>query len=509
MRGLDLMRKLPPPSTLACLLVCVVAPVQVLAADNPVARIQPRVSVTHTWTDNVRLSADNAQADQVTEISPGVVLTLEGARLRAYVDYALSEIAYAQGSSPRRSQHLLNGFGTLEAVEDWAYLDVNASISQQAISAFGSPSISNTALNSNQTEVSSYRISPYVRGKLGSWADYDARYSLGESRSDAAGASDVVTQDGTVHIRGDRSWGSLGWFADAGRQRFEYSQGRDIEADRLNLGLSYAVTPQLNVFANVGRESDNFTTQDKQSDNAHGFGANWSLSERTRVSLTRGQRPLGSTHAFNLEHRTARTVWRFTDTQDVSATPNQFNQAGFGAIYDLLFNQFAALEPRPQERARLVNAFLQDNGIQPDLAAINSFLTSALVLQRRQDAMFMLLGVRDTLTFVATRSDSRRLDLLSVAVDDLSTSNRVRQHGHSVNWTHRLTPDYALGVLVSQQRTTGSSGLQSTRLQQLNASLSGRVGRHALAALGLRHVVSRGSFPYDETAIHFNLTVQF
>ena len=496
-------------STVALMLVCVNAQVKVLAADGPVVRILPRVSVTQTWTDNVRLSTEGEQADQITEISPGVIFSLEGDRLKAYVDYALNEIYYAQDSSPRRRQNLLNGFGTLEAVQDWAYLDFNASISQQAISAFGPQSISNTSINSNQAEVSSYRISPYVRGKLGNWADYDARYSRMESHSDAPGASDGVAANALVQIKGGSSLRNLGWSADAGRERFDYREGRSTEADRLNLGLSYALTPQLSVFANLGRESDNFTSLDKQSDGTHGFGASWSPSERTRVSVVRGQRPFGTTHALNLEHRTARTAWRFTDTKDVAATPSQSNLTGFGAIYDLLFNQFAALEPRADERARLVNAFLLNNGIPSDLGVINSFLTSAVFMQRRQDAMFILLGVRDTITLAATRSDSRRIDLLSLAVDDLSTSTLVRQQGLSVNWTHRLTPDYALGVLVSQQKTSGSLGLQDARLQLFNASLSGRVGRHARAALGLRHVISRGSFPYDETAIHFNLTVQF
>ena len=509
MDSVNHMRRVCRPSRVAWMLACVSASAQVFAADGPAVRILPRVSVTQTWTDNVRLSTESEQADQITEVAPGVTITIEGDRLKAYVDYALNEIYYAQGSSPRRSQNLLNGFGTLEAVEGWAYLDFNASISQQALSAFGPQSISNTALNPNQAEVSSYRISPYVRGKLGSWADYDARYSRIETNSDSAIASGVVAVDSSVKIKGDSSLRNLGWFADASRQRVDYSAGRSTQADRLNLGMSYAISPQLGVSANVGRESDNFTSLEKQSDGTHGFGVSWAPSEKTRVSVARGQRPFGTTHTLNFDHRTARTVWRFTDSKDVAATPSQSNVTGLGSVYDLLFSQFAALEPRVDERARLVNAFLRDNGIKPDLGAINSFLTSAVFVQRRQDALFALLGVRDTITFVATRSDSRRLDLVSLAVDDLSTSSLIRQEGLSVNWAHRLTPDYSLGLLVSGQKTSGSLGLQSTRLQLLNASLSGRVGRHALATVGLRHVISRGNLPYDETAINFNLTVQF
>ena len=505
---LSLAHRACSPSTVVLMLVCAGAHTAILAADGPAILIVPRVSVTQTWTDNVRLARENEQADQITEITPGVTITVAGDRLKAYVNYALNEIYYAQGSAPRRSQNQLNGFGTLEAVEDWAYLDINGSISQQAISAFGPQSINSTFVNSNQAEVSSYRISPYVRGKLGSWAEYDARYSRTETHSDAAVVSGVIAVDSTVKVKGG-SLRDLGWSADAGRQQVDYNPGRSIQADRLNLGLSYAIAPQVIVSANVGREADNFTSLEKQSGVTHGFGASWTPSERTLMSVVRGQRRFGNTHALNLEHRTARTAWRYTDSKDVSVKPGQSNLTGLGSVYDLLFNQFAALEPRADERARLVNAFLQDNGIKPDFGAVHGFQTSAVFMQRRQNAMFSLLGARDTITFAATRSDSRRLDLVSSAVDDLSSSALIRQHALSVNWAHRLTPDYSLSVLLSEQKTSGSLGLQENRLRLFSSSLSGRVGRHALATLGLRHVVSRGNFPYDETAINFNLTVQF
>ena len=505
---ISLARRACSQSTVALMLVCAGVHTEIFAADGPAIVIVPRVSVTQTWTDNVRLASENEQADHITEITPGVTITVAGDRLKAYVNYALNEIYYAKGSSARRSQNQLNGFGTLEAVQDWAYLDVNASISQQAISAFGPQSLNNTLVNSNQAEVSSYRISPYVRGKLGSWAEYDARYSRTETNSDAAVVSGVVAVDSTVKIKGG-SLRNLGWSADAGRQQVDYSAGRGTQADHLNLGLSYAIAPQVIVSANVGREADNFTSLEKQSGGTHGFGASWTPSERTLMSVVLAQRRFGNTHAFNLEHRTARTAWRYTDSKDVSVQSGQSSLTGFGSVYDLLFNQFAALEPRADERARLVNAFLQDNGLKPDFGAVNGFQTSAVFMQRRQNAMFALLGVRDTITFAATRSESRRLDLVSLAVDDLSSSALIHQRALSVNWAHRLTPDYSLSVLLSEQKTSGSLGLQENRLRLFSSSLSGRVGRHALATLGLRHVVSRGNFPYDETAINFNLTVQF
>lgn len=471
--------------------------------------IVPRVSVTETATDNVRLSSVNKQSDLVTEISPGIRINIEGARVKGYFDYALNGIFYAQGAAPSRTQNALTTFGTLEAVDNWAFVDFSGSISQQAVSAFGTPLSSNTSINTNQTEASSYRISPYVRGRLADLANYEARYSRAVTGSDAVAVSDVTTVDGSVKISGDSAFRKLGWSADANRQSVDYSAGRATEADRLRFGLSYTITPQLSVSANAGREANNYTSFNKQSFSTNGFGVSWSPSAMTRLSASRDRRSFGESHSLSFEHRTARTAWKFTDSKDASATPNQTGIASLGSIHDLLFSQFASIEPDPVLRARLVDAFLQANGISPNAVAISSFLTSSLSLQRRQDLSFALLGVRDTITFIASRSESSRLDIVSAVVDDFNAFSVVRQRGFSVNYAHRLTPDYSLGVLASRQNTSGSSGLQDITLRSLNVSVTGKVGKQAAVSVGLRRVVSSGTRPYNESAVIGSLSVQF
>lgn len=472
--------------------------------------IVPRVSISETLTDNVRLSSTGQQSDQITEISPGIRIRSEGARLKGYFDYAINEIVYAQNSSPSRTQNALTTFGTLEAVDNWAYLDFSGSISQQTISAFGAPSTSNSSLNPNQSEVSSYRVSPYVRGRLGDMARYEARYSRAVTQSDSAVGSGVATSDGVVNISGDSAFRNLGWSADASQQTIDYSTGRPTEADRLSLGLSYAITSQLSVSANAGRETNNYTSIDKKDYGTSGVGVNWSPSENTKVSAALDHRSFGDTHSLSFEHRTARTAWKFTDSKDVTATPSQTGIASIGSVYELLYSQFAAIEPNPTARAQLVNAYMQANNISPSANVTSSFLTSTLSLTRRQDLLFALLGVRDTVTFVASRSESSRLDTISSGVDDLSTSSLIRQRGISVNYTHRLTPDYSLGVLVSQQKTSGDSSLQDATLRLLNVNVTGRVGKRTTASVGIRRVSYSGNTaPYEETAVTVNLNVQF
>ena len=471
--------------------------------------VVPRVSITEVLTNNVGLSSTNPQSDQITQISPGIRLSVGGARLKAYFDYSRNEAFYAQDSSPRQSQNALNTFGTLEVIDNWAFLDFSGNISQQAISAFGAQSVDNTSVNPNRTEVSTYRLSPYVRGRLGNVANYEARYSRVITSSDAAVGSDVATVDAVAKVGADRAFGNLGWSADASQQTADYSAGRETESKRLNVGLSYAFTPQLSVSARVGRETNNYTTLDMQSYDTSGVGVSWSPSERTKLSASLDHRPFGDAHSVSFEHRTARTAWRFSDSKDVSTTPNQTNFASLGVIYDLLFSQFASLEPDENKRAQLINAYLQSNGISPNTPVISSFLTSAVSLQRRQDLSFALLGVRDTITLVATRTESSRLDTFSGGFD-LINSSLIRQRGFSANYAHRLTPEYSLGVLASQQNTEGESSLQDSRMRLLSINVMGKVGKNAAASVGVRRVVySSFTAPYGETAITVSLNVQF
>ena len=473
--------------------------------------VVPRVSVTETLTDNARLSNTGRQSEQITQISPGVRIDVNGARVKSYFDYALTQSFYAQNTSPNRSQNTLSTFGTVEAIEKRVYLDFNGSISQQSVSAFGTQSINNSSVNGNQAEVATYRLSPYVRGQLGSTASYEARYSRAVMSSDSASVSGTTNSDASVKVFGGSAFRRLGWSADAGHQVSDYSAGRSTEVDRFNLGLNYALTPELMLLVTGGRESNNYTSFDKQTYETSSVGVNWTPSQTTKLSANVGRRSFGDTHSLSLEHRTARTVWKFSDSNDVSNTPSQSGVMSLGTLYDLLYSQFESTYPNdPVARAQAVNVFLQAYGLNGSSLVTAGFLTSAASRQRSQNLSLALLGARDTITFFATNTESSRIDVLSTAADDLSTASRVRQRGFSVNYSHRLTPDYSFGVLLSQQITSGDLAAQDSTLHSISVNVTGRVGRKATATVSARHVISSGrASPYVENAIVGNLNVQF
>ena len=483
------------------------------AQDSSVKRlisIVPRVTVIETITDNVSLATRGQQSEQITEISPGLRITSDSGRVKGYFDYSLNTRVYAQNTSGRSTQNALNTFGVFEAVDGFAFLDFSAGISQQAISALGVQSSQAGSINANSTESSTFRFSPYLRGRLGGVAQYEARIGQTTNRTQSLLVSDVQTRDFSLSLKNQNTGARLGWSLNANRQLIDYSAARSTESDNLTGSLSYAIDPQVNLVLTVGQESNNFTSLGKQSNWTSGWTVNWIPSDATKVTLSRQSRSFGESHNFSLDHRTGRTVWRFSDSQDVSSTPSQTSLGTIGSTYDLYFSQFAALEPDPIKRAALVTSFLQANGISANSPVVSSFLTSAVSLQRRQDLSFSLLGVRDTLTFIATRSATSRVDTISTVLDDLSNATEVYQNGLSVSYAHRLTPDTAMNVLTSIQKTSSSQGLQDTSTRSLNMSLSTKVGIHSTATLSARRVVFDSVLtPYTESAIVGTLNVQF
>src|ERR1035437_4884280 len=198
-------------------------------------KITPTVGVEETATDNVALRNGNIRSDLISAINPGISIDGSGGRSKLRFNYQMHNLVYAQDSSRNQIQNSLNALGTLEALENCFFIEASGLISQQSISAFGSSSASssvNTNSNNNTTETSTYRISPYFRGALGNFADYQLRYNLSTTNSKSNLSNDSDTKELLATLKGVTSLTNLGWSLDASRQTVNFSNSRDNEADR-------------------------------------------------------------------------------------------------------------------------------------------------------------------------------------------------------------------------------------------------------------------------------------
>ena len=189
-------------------------------------RITPTLAVNETLTDNVFLTSTNKTSDLVSAISPGVAIEGTGSRAKLRLNYVLTEQLYARESNSNNRQNALNAIGTIEAIEDLLFIDGTGTISQQYLSAFGAVSPSTANVNKNQTETSSYALSPYLKGRLLNWAEYLLRYRATTTSSQSNLASNLDTTEWTGALKGGTRWNSVTWALDAMSQHSDYSSGQ-------------------------------------------------------------------------------------------------------------------------------------------------------------------------------------------------------------------------------------------------------------------------------------------
>jgi uncharacterized protein (PEP-CTERM system associated) len=484
-------------------LVTMASSAQEVGAQDATARggfvVEPSVSLRETLTSNVRLSSSNPRSDLVTELTPRVRLSNNSGRLTGYVDYSLRGLLYARESSSNDVQQALSAQGKLEAIEDWAYVDAYASVSQQNVSALGSRSSDNALINSNRTEVSSYRVSPYVRGRLGGFATYEARWIGSSTSSQQGSVAESTSEETSLVVSSDSStFGRMGWSLDASQQTSKFGNRNSRQSERFNGTLLYSVTPELRLLTRAGRESNDLATLKTQQYTTWGFGGTWRPSERTTLDATHDHRFFGNGYNVRFEHRTPRTVWTFANSQDVNTSG--LGNGGVGqatTVFDLLFKQFESVAPDPVQRTALVDAFLQNFGLTRATLAPGGFLSSTASIQRNKRFSFALLGLRSTLLFSAFRNDNEAVDRAASGVGDLSNGNVVHQRGFSINASHRLTPQSALSMDFSILNNRGDLGNNQLG-PDVDLSLTAR-----------RSLFDSTNDPYNESALVANLRVRF
>ena len=476
--------------------------------------VKPRISLTETFTDNANInrSASNTQNELITELAPGIRIEARTERLNAYLDYSLRGQFYARESDNNRSQNSLNTFGTLEAVENWLFLDFSGVIAQQTISALGTQSTSNTAINNNSTETATYRLSPYIRGQLAGTTEYLLRYNLSTTRSDAGNVSDTDLSQWIGLLRGSTPFKNLQWTIDGNQQTTEYSRGRKTDAEIIRAILTYSISPQFRVKVSGGQESNNYVSVGQETTTTQGYGFDWNPTERTKFSAFKEKRFFGNAHNVNFSHRFPMSNIQFSDIRDVSVLPNQFSNVGIGSVYDLYYQQCyqqltASFPSDPGQLAlaadACANTLLSQTGIPANAQVTSGFTTSRATIRRNQQLSYAVFGVRNSITFLANRTESQSVLASQSSIDAISQNTTIKQQGFGINLSHRLSEISNLNLLGSRQESTGTGAntlKTTTTLYQIN--LSTKLGSKTTGSLSARRSEFDSSTnPYTENAL--------
>lgn len=472
--------------------------------------VVPTFGANATLTNNVNLSATDKESDLILGLSPGIQIGGQSGRLRGYLNYALTGNFYASHSESSSFTNALAAAGTAEVVDNWLFVDANASISQQYISPFGTQSPVSSLNNDNRTEVRTVSVAPHMRGQIAGQVNYVGRAFYSFTDSGTSQADDSTVWGALLGFDSTTRWSRLSWGLDFTYREAKFGNRRN-QFDQLNvLSLNYAITPELRVSLRGNVETSNLTTLDNETTSGWGGGVRWTPSPRTNFIAEYDQRVFGNSHLLSLDYRTPRTVWAVSNRQGLSTGQFNSGRGNPNSPFNMLFAAFSAIEPDPVKRAQLVNNFLRANGIDPNSSLNTGYLPDQVVLERRQDASVSWLGQRDTamLNLYQTQSEGVRAASLNPS-DPFSGGNSLRWRGGSLTWSHRLTPRDTLNVSGSGQRTTEGSGLQETTLWVGMAMWSNQLAERIALSLSARYQKQTGTTTYDEAALLATVNMTF
>lgn len=451
--------------------------------------IDPYVSVSETYSTNMLFNANTKLSGLISDVAPGVYVFGNGARVKANVNYRLDNTYYQGHPEFNQSLNLLGSNATINAIDNWLYVDAVANIDQRNVSAFSARVADASGGPRSRTETNTVQLSPYIRGALANTATYQLRYAATQSNSSDATLANTKINQWVGSLKNASAGARVGWSADADVIHARNSLVGGLEDSRFRGALTYAVIPQVTVSVSDGHEHTNYASQSPQDLTTPGYGINWSPSPRTQATAVAEKRFFGTGHSILLTHRTAWTAWHYSDSKDGNVLSSLLASSRQGGLDQLMSDLLVASITDPLERARTVRGLVDRTSTLAGMSA-EAVQTSRVFVDRLRRGAVVFLGRRDTVALTIDRTDEHALTEAPSVSDSFSLSNDIKQSAIGSTWSHRLTRLLSFDVAVARLRSEGTGmGPDIHSVQSAEAlSLSFQLSPQSNASLGVRTV---------------------
>ena len=458
-------------------------------------RIQPSLTVTETYSDNINLAPSGSErSDFVTTISPSLRVTRLSPRLILNLGYAPELLYDARGSNGTTIRNYLDASANATLVQNLLFFDARGNVSQQNASPFGTLAANSVNGSSNRVEARSFSFGPSLRSRVGNDLTYNAgyRYSTTSSNSNVLSRNDINQIYGAVQT--STSFRDLGVSANFDRTDIRYGGQNEILTQSVGTTLTYVVSPTLRLRATIGYDSNDYPSFPDRNLNGTSYsgGFDWTPSRNTGLNAQIGRRYFGNTANIAFTQRTARTVLNVSYTRDQTTSSQSLSGLIANPNYALIDQLLQASIPDPVLRAQAVIDALVRAGLPSSRFDPIGFVSNQLFLQKRFDVSLALQGVRNTVTFDVYRSESQALSTLNIS-DVFNQSQSFRQSGATANWTYRLGPRTTTTVTAQKFRNESLVGTATTRQRILTASVNRQIGRRTSGSLQYRNARQDGS----------------
>jgi uncharacterized protein (PEP-CTERM system associated) len=486
-------------------------------------KFTPALGLTQTYTDNVGLqSRELARSEWVTQASPGFSILHDNRRLKLNGAYQLNYFSYGKDviGDTRDSQQQYQAAAQGIVIDDLLFFDASAARGTQSISAFGPQQNGNLYARANTADVSTWRVSPYLRHRFGARADLTARYTRDavDAGIGALGTSDGESID--VQLASGTLFRTLGWGLSYGRQDLTGERAGDSSSEFAAANLRYRLSRTLSLTATGGYDRYDYESVNGAPTEGRNWSAgfDWTPSPRTRLQLAGGRHFYGKTWDLSASHRSRRSVWSINYNDEITNSRAQFLQTTTIDTTTMIDAMFRASIPDPMERRQAVAAYMAANGLPPALTNRVNFFSNRFLRQKGLHGAVVLNGARARLMLAAF--DVRRTPLSAADSDSglldpaLSTLNdNVHQRGASAILTYAITRRSTANASINAARNRSlSTGIVDNN-QALRVGFTRQLGNRVAGAVEMRHV--RGSADigsgrkYRENAISATITMQY
>ena len=484
-------------------------------------KVAPAVDLRESYSDNVRLDAAGAERSAfISDLVPSLVIVGDGPRLKLKATLLTHLFAYSNDriEGTNRTQRQFAADARAKLVDDLLFFDGAASVSQQAVSAFGPQVSGNPYSDVNRAEVRTYRISPYLAHRFGAAATTELRYAHDSVQSSNRGLGDSVGDTVSMSIASGPAYRTLGWGLQASHQNIDDSLGRSSTADTANASLRLRIKEGFRLNANGGYDKYDYQTLGgKTAGKSYSLGFTWAPSLRTSIDASAGKRYFGSSYSLVANHRSRSTVWSLNYHDAVTTSRQQFLAPGTIDTAALLNQLFLPTLPDPVARQQAVEAYMRATGLHNTLGDSVNYFSNRFVLQKQLQAAAAFNTAKTTtvLSLNATKRNAlsvQQSDSILLGASSASLNDNVHQAGAAVSFNYRLSSRTAVNMIASKTRIESLSTGITDNQKLLSLTATRQLQRNLKGAVALRHsegnALNQAARTYRENAISASLSLQ-
>jgi len=363
--------------------------------------IEPVISATETYTDNITLSAEDETSEFVSQINPGLYVSAKGRRIQLSGQYSLGYINYWDATYSDRYLNQGRLSANMELVKKHLDVVTAVNVSEQVIDPTKTTAFDEQSITDNRTETRTVMLNPTLKNRFGRYADSFLSYRHSRVAYTTKQIDPSYDNSLNYSLSSGRWFKKFAWKGNALIQR-----GRQKNANKtqVNGRLDYSVLRKWKLFltghlqkrnyVNVGADNGRYFVKNEIGIvwtpsrkvyfeggggivlNSHALGQDkldveqriWRAkivvnpTARTLFEFGREQAIMGRRIYSNFKHYTKKTIWSSTYTETI-ITPQQSRYA---------------TDFKDEEES-------ENNGEVDGITELNRLVTNDVILRKRLD----------------------------------------------------------------------------------------------------------------------------